>query len=399
MAWTRSTILDERRTTLSALNDRSPLIRALAAVILPLSFATACSPEPADTAQPAETSTPVAPSPGDSRLFIVAGNDGSTETMAVAPDGTVTVLTSAPGSVRPGIVRLADGAVAVADSSGVTVFAADLKQTARAEGDSTGFVTHAVGSTDGNIATFAYAAGDGRHPDRHLIVTVSADGTTFSTVSNSVPVGLTQCADGRVSWLEAASPAPTFDGGELGKDVAVSRITASGPADIRSEVLPAGPAPVWGRAGCGDSAGWVSGDGTAVTVEEGAATRATVGTFRPVSEAPGKTTSEGTTADGSIHRISGDGLVEGYTFTPEPGFHTADSELAGITGATVTGGGDVAPVGVAWDGAPSTGSFSATAFDPDDTTCTRDLGPVLLPAGMTLLAATVPGETEPSCGQ
>ncbi|MBI8988303.1 hypothetical protein [Corynebacterium meridianum] len=384
---------------MSALNDRHALIRSFTAVVLPLSFATACSTGPTDTAQPAETPTTVSPSPGDSRLFVVAGNDGSTETMDVATDGTVTVLTSAPGSVSPGIVRLADGAVAVADSSGATVFAADLKQIAHAEGDSTGFVTHAVGSADGDTAAFAYAVGDGQHPDRHLIVTVSTDGTTFSTISNSVPVGLTQCADGHVSWLEAASPAPSFDGGELGRDVAVSRITASGPADIRSEVLPASPAPVWGRAGCGDTASWVSGDGTAVTVEEGAATRATVSTFRPASEARGKDTSEGTTADGSIHRISADGIVESYTFTPEPRFHSADSGPVGITGATVTGGGDVAPFVVTWDGDPSTGSFSATAFDPDDTTCTRDLGPVTLPADMTLLAATVPGETELSCGR
>ncbi|MBV7412936.1 hypothetical protein KRX56_09415, partial [Dermabacteraceae bacterium TAE3-ERU27] len=135
------------------------------------------------------------------------------------------------------------------------------------------------------------------------------------------------------------------------------------------------------------------------TVDGGEATRTTVDTFRPASEVRGIDTSGGTAADGSIHRISGDGLIESYTFTPEPRFRSVGSELTGIAGATVTGGGDGRALGVAWGGDPSTGTFSVTAFDPDDTTCTADLGTVVLPADMSLLAATVLGEPELSCGR
>ncbi|MCK7643017.1 hypothetical protein JIM95_008965 [Corynebacterium sp. CCM 8835] len=391
---------------MSAQTGQHPLFLSLVALALPMSLVAACSSVPADTTvaepsgSPMEMTTGESTTGRDDRLIVVTGNDDATEVGSVSPsDGTVTTLTSGPGSIRPAIVRLADGAVAVAESSGVTVFDAALAEITHAGGDATGFVTDSVSSEDGHGATFAYAVGDGQYPDRHLIVTVTTDGKTFTTTSDSVPVGLTRCADGHIAWLEAASPAPSFDGGELGKDVAVSRITASGPEDIRSEVLPAGPAPVWGRAGCDDTVSWVSGDGTAVTVDGGEATRTTVDTFRPASEVRGIDTSEGTAADGSIHRISGDGLVESYTFTPEPRFRSVGSELTGIAGATVTGDGDGRALGVAWGGDPSTGPFSVTAFDPDDTTCTADLGTVALPAGMSLLAATVLGEPELSCGR
>ncbi|MCX7541992.1 hypothetical protein OS128_03565 [Corynebacterium sp. P5848] len=386
--------------------DQRPLLLLLAAAVLPLVFVAACSSGPADTTaagssvNPVETATATPATIHDNRLIIVSGNDDSTEVGVVtAPDGTITTLVSGPGSIRPAVVRLADGAVAVADSSGVTVFDADLAEIAHAGGDATGFVTNAVGSADGHDATFAYAVGDGQHPDRHLLVTVTTGGESFTTTSNSVPVGLTVCTDGHVSWLEAASPDASFDGGELGRDVAVSRINVSASHGPDVDVLPAGPAPVWGRAGCGDTVSWVAGDGTAVTVGDGEATRTVIDSFRPASEVRGIDTSEGTTVDGTIYRISGDGLLESYTFTPEPRFRSVDSELTGITGATITGGGEGHAFGVAWGGDLSAASLSVTAFDPTDAGCTENIGVVALQADTTLLAATLRGGVELSCGR
>ncbi|MCK7637899.1 hypothetical protein M0E82_07800 [Corynebacterium sp. P7202] len=397
---------------MSVPSSRRNLLRLLTTATLPLAFVAACSTGDVDTGASRTDTTTVdtsAAAPGDgsgepgaddSRLILVTGTGNSTETGVVGPDGTVTTLASAPGSVRPAVVRLADGSVAVGDSSGVTVFGPDLRDTAHAEGDATGFITHAVSSPDGRGATFAYSVGDGEHPDRHLIVDVTVDGETSSTFSNSVPVGLTRCDDGHVSWLEAKSPAASFDGGELGVDVAVSRINASASTGPEADVLPAGPAPVWGHAGCGDTVSWVAGDGTAVTVEGGEASRTTIDTPRPAAEGPDVNVGEGTTSDGAVYGISGDGLVESYTFTPEPGFHTTTAGFTGIAGATVTGGGVTRPVGVAWsDGVSAGAPVTATMFDPTDPECAVELGTVVLPGDTTVLAATVRGTVEPSCGR
>ncbi|MEZ2189544.1 hypothetical protein [Corynebacterium sp. CCM 9204] len=333
----------------------------------------------------------------DERLIVVIGNDLSTEVGTVGGDGSVATFASAPQSIQPAILQLTDGAVAVAESSGVTVYGGDLREIMHVAGDITGYITESVTSPDDRGAVFAYAVGDAEYPDRHLIIDIDVDGQTFSATSTSVPVGLTRCSDGRVSWLEARSPADSFDGGELGKEVAVFRITVTADSAPRVDLLPSGPAPVWGYAGCGDTVSWISGDGVGVTVRNGQISRDRVDTFRSMEKGADTVVGEGTAPDGSFHRIGGDGRIESYVFTPEPEFHSIRSGISGISGATVGGSGTVGPTGIVWVQDASGGTASVIALDLTGGGCAENLGNVVLPVGKSLLAVVPRGEVGRPC--
>lgn len=119
-------------------------------------------------------------------------------------DGSPDVLATSPVVYSNTLTRVDDG-FALAAATGVELYDASGSLKQHFEAEVSGMLTVATSSENNSHASFAYNVGDQEAPEKHSILTVSNGGQQFAE-SNSFPMGLTTCEDGRVLWVDVDGP-------------------------------------------------------------------------------------------------------------------------------------------------------------------------------------------------
>lgn len=122
--------------------------------------------------------------------------------------GDPRVLKTSPVVYSNTLMRFDDG-FAFATPTGVEVYDDSGLLNQKYEAEASGMLMLATSSANYSHVSFAHNVSSPEQPERHSIQTISDGGQRF-TESNSFPMGLTTCDDGRVMWVDVDGSLPVM---------------------------------------------------------------------------------------------------------------------------------------------------------------------------------------------
>lgn len=130
-----------------------------------------------------------------------------------SPEGRSKILATTPVIFANTLVKVEDG-IALATEAGIEVYDSSGSFKKRYATGISGMLGGATSSADYSHASFAFNTSNEEDQEKHTILTFSSEDQHLAD-SNSFPMGLTTCNDGRVLWLDTEGEIPSVTGEDI----------------------------------------------------------------------------------------------------------------------------------------------------------------------------------------